>query len=67
MKITLNFADEQFPEDSLSVAEIMQRKKYSFPHVITMLNEALVQKTDRKTTLVHDGDELQVYHLISGG
>jgi sulfur carrier protein len=67
MKVTVNFDPTEYPEEELSVSEIMKRKRYSFPHVITRLNGALVEKNKRDTMRVRDGDDLEVYHLISGG
>lgn len=67
VKIKLNFSDEIFDGESLSVAEIMKRKNFSFPHVITRLNGKLVDRDMRPGTMVRDGDDLEVYHLISGG
>ena len=67
MKVTVNFDPTEYPEEELSVSEIMKRKRYSFPHVITRLNGALVERNKRDTMLVRDGDDLEVYHLISGG
>lgn len=67
VKIKLNFSDEIFDEESLSVAEIMKRKNFSFPHVITRLNGRLVERDKRPEAMVRDGDDLEVYHLISGG
>jgi len=67
MTVTVNFLREEYPEVALSVSEIMRRRKYSFPHVITRLNGVLVERKDREAALVRDGDELEVFHLISGG
>jgi thiamine biosynthesis protein ThiS len=67
MKLKVNFDADEYPEAELSVAEIMRRRKFSFPHVITRLNGALIEKSARESAMVRDGDDLEVYHLISGG
>lgn len=67
MKLKVNFDADEYPEAELSVAEIMRRRKFSFPHVITRLNGALVERNAREGTMVRDGDDLEIYHLISGG
>ena len=67
MKLTVNFETEDFPESVLSISDIMKRKRYSFPHVITRLNGALVDREQRDSTLARDGDDVEIYHLISGG
>lgn len=67
VKVTVNLEIEEFPETELSLSEIMKRRKYSFPHVITRLNGHLVERADRDSTLASDGDDVEIYHLISGG
>jgi thiamine biosynthesis protein ThiS len=67
MKLVVNFESEEYPETELSVSEIMRRRKFSFPHVITRLNGTVVEKAARDSIMVQNGDDLEVYHLISGG
>lgn len=67
MIVTVNFEKEEYPESELSVAEIIKRRRYTFPHIITTLNGALVERDHRETTLVSHGDDLEIFHLISGG
>jgi len=67
MKVTINLEDHEFPEKELSVSEIMRRMKYTFPHIITRLNGHLVDRENREATLASNGDDLEIYHLISGG
>ena len=67
MRVTINLEDHEFPEKELSVSEIMKRMKYTFPHIITRLNGHLVDRENRETTLASNGDDLEIYHLISGG
>ena len=67
MKITLNNNPESFIEEKLTVNEILERKKFTFKMLIIKLNGALVQKADYPATIVKDGDDLNVLHLISGG
>jgi len=67
MVVTVNFEKEEYPETKLSVAEIIKRRKYSFPHIITKLNGRLIERESRETAFVANGDELEIFHLISGG
>jgi len=67
MKITLNNNPESFIEDKLSVSEVLERKNFTFRMLIIKLNGMLVKKPDYPVTIVQDGDELSVLHLISGG
>ncbi|MFZ2782688.1 MAG: sulfur carrier protein ThiS [Rectinemataceae bacterium] len=65
--ITINFDGVDFPESELSIADVMERRRYSFPLIISRLNGALVAREDRAAAIVRDGDDLELYHLVSGG
>ena len=67
MKIILNNREENFDEESLTFEELFLIKKFSFKMLVTKLNGNLVKKEDRGTTLIHDGDDVTVLHLVSGG
>jgi sulfur carrier protein len=67
MKITINHNLEFFNENNLSVSEILKIKNFSFKLLVVRLNGKLIKKEERDSTLLNDGDDLQVIHLISGG
>ncbi|HOX49235.1 MAG TPA: sulfur carrier protein ThiS [Spirochaetia bacterium] len=67
MTITLNAQSESYPERSLTVREILARKRWSFPLVIARLNGELVPREAYAERSVSDGDALELYHLVSGG
>ena len=67
MTIVVNSVTETLPEESMSVAEIMRRHKYSFPHIITMLNGKPVGREARETTFAVDGDKVEFFHMVGGG
>jgi thiamine biosynthesis protein ThiS len=67
MNIILNNREEIFDEDTLTFEELFLIKKFSFKMLVTKLNGNLVKKEDRLTTQIHDGDDVTVMHLVSGG
>lgn len=67
MRITLNNNTESFGEDMLTVSELLERKNFTFRMLIVKINGVLVQKSEYLTMVVHDGDDVNVLHLISGG
>ena len=67
MTITLNFDSESFEGPSLTVLEILARKHWSFPLVIVKVNGEVVERTAYGERVVRDGDEVEAYHLVSGG
>lgn len=67
MQITLNNRPETFTADTLSIAEIIEQKNFTFKLLVTKINGVLVKKAYRETAMVKDGDTLLILHLISGG
>jgi thiamine biosynthesis protein ThiS len=67
LNITLNNRPETFDSCELSITEIMQRKNFHFKLLVVKLNGALIDREDYASTLVREGDELFIIHLVSGG
>lgn len=67
MKITLNNRPEEFEGDSMTVTEMLERKKFSFRMRIIKINGKLVKKQDYDKAVIKDGDDVQMLYLMSGG
>jgi thiamine biosynthesis protein ThiS len=67
MKIILNNNPEDIKGNSITINQLLKLKNYTFRMLIIKINGILVQKGDYETTSIHDGDEVSVLHLISGG
>ncbi len=67
MKIVLNNRNEEFAGDQYTVSEIFKEMSFTFPRVIVKLNGRLIKKPQYPETIVTNGDNLEVIHLISGG
>ena len=67
MRVTVNFEPEEIPGDSISVADLLKMRRYSFPLIIARIGGRLVERADYETTFVRAGDEVELYHLVSGG
>ncbi len=67
MKIILNHREETFDADTLSVADIIRLKKFTFRMLVTKVNGQVVKVDERDKVFVKDGDNVEVIHLISGG
>ena len=67
MKILLNNNPEEILVEHLSVSELLTYKNFTFKMLVIKVNDTLVKKTEYETTMIHDGDEVHVLHLISGG
>jgi sulfur carrier protein len=67
MKISLNNREVEFDKDNLSVNEILELKKLSFRMRVIKINGVLIPKERYDSTIVKDGDNIQVLYLMSGG
>jgi thiamine biosynthesis protein ThiS len=67
MKILLNNKEESFDGDKLSVTEIRQIKKFTYPKLIVKVNGRIIEEPDYNTTIVRDGDKVMILHLLAGG
>ncbi|MDO9339205.1 MAG: sulfur carrier protein ThiS [Bacteroidales bacterium] len=67
MKILLNNREEEFGKETISVSEMLILKKFSFKMRIIKINGVLIAKEKYDTTIIHDGDDVQMLYLMSGG
>jgi sulfur carrier protein len=67
MKILLNNRQEEFEMDSMSVTKMLLIKKFSFRMRIIKINGVLVSREKYDSTIIKDGDNVQMLYLMSGG
>lgn len=67
MDILLNNRPEHFDSDELTVTEIMRLKSFHFKLLVVKLNGTLIDKQAYGSTVVREGDNLLIIHLVSGG
>jgi len=67
MKILLNNREEEFPQETISVSELIKVKKFSFRMRIFKINNVLISKEKYDSTFILDGDNVQMLYLMSGG
>jgi sulfur carrier protein len=67
MKILLNSREEEFGKEKMSVSEMLLLKKFSFRMRIIKINNILILKDEYDSTLINDGDKVEMLYLMSGG
>ena len=67
MKIILSNKEEIFDGDQFTINELLKLKKFTFKMLVIKVNNRLIKKSEYDTALVHNGDDVMVLHLISGG
>ena len=67
MKINLNNTPDELSFTEITVQELLAVKKFTFKMLIIKINGKIVKRDDYETSVIHDGDKVDVIHLISGG
>ena len=67
MKILLNNRLEEISKEPLSIDEMLELKKFSFKMRIIKLNGVLIPKEKYASTFIHEGDNVNMLYLMSGG
>lgn len=69
MKIILNNKEEYLDTklEKLSIAQLLELKKFSFPRLIVKVNDRIIKKEEYESTFFIAGDKVDVIHMISGG
>jgi len=52
---------------NLTVADLLNRLRYTFPHIIVSVDGVVVAREDYETRTIPDGADVQVIHLMAGG
>lgn len=53
--------------DGMTVADILKIRNYIFRMIAVQVNGDLVRRASYESTVVPDGADVQVIHMISGG
>jgi sulfur carrier protein len=67
MRIILNNRQEEFEKDNLTVSEMLEVKKFTYRMRIIKINGVFIPKENYGETYIHNGDNVQMLYLMSGG
>lgn len=67
MKITLNNRVEEFDKGMITVSEMLDIKKFTFRMRIIKINGEFIPKEKYDSTIINEGDNVQMLYLMSGG
>jgi len=66
MMIKLNNRDFEW-EEGLTVQGLLNKKSYTYPKLIIKINNILILSEEYSSTVIRDGDDVKVIHLLAGG
>lgn len=64
--IKVNNRDMEW-EEGLTVQGLLDKKSYTYPKLIIKINNVLVPNEEYTSTVIKDGDDVKVIHLLAGG
>jgi len=67
MKIILNNREEEFDREAMTVTEMLDINKFSFRMRIVKVNGKLISRDEYGSAIINDGDNVQMFYLMSGG
>lgn len=67
MNITLNHNQTQLDAITVTVRELLTIKRFTFKMLVIKVNGVLVKKDQYEHFTIHENDDVQVIHLVSGG
>ena len=65
--ILVNNRDEVEWEEGLTVSTLLERFRYTFPHIIVKVDGEVVPREEYPTRTIPDDADVWVIHLIAGG
>lgn len=65
--VRVNQRDELEWEPGLTVARLLERMNYIYPHMVVRVNGVVVEEETYADYPIPDGAEVSVIHLIAGG
>ena len=65
--ILVNNRDKVEWEEGLTVSDLLERFRYTFPHIIVKINGEVVPREQYPTRTIPDDADVWVIHLIAGG
>ena len=65
--ILVNNRDKVEWEEGLTVSALLERFRYTFPHIIVKINGDVIPREQYPTRTIPDAADVWVIHLIAGG
>lgn len=67
MRIQINGEQREFPQSSLSLAELIDTLSLAPQRIAIEVNKTIVRRGDWEKTRLNDGDQIEIVHFVGGG
>lgn len=54
-------------EQGMTVADLIETKRFIYPRKTVWINEQMIAEEDYESTCINEGDDVKVIHLMAGG
>lgn len=65
--IRVNDRDDVVWEEGLTVSALLERFRYTFPHIVAKIDGEVVPPEEYAACTIPDGADVRLIHLIAGG
>ena len=67
MRIQINGEQREFPQNSLSLNELLDALSLPSQRIAVELNKAIVPRSQWEKTIVREDDQIEIVHFVGGG
>ncbi len=54
-------------KEGMTVQKLLDECNYTYPSIVVSVNGEVINKDDYASTIVNDGDDVKVIHMVAGG
>jgi sulfur carrier protein len=67
VRIQINGEPREIPQSSLSLNELLDTLSLAPQRIAVEVNKTIVRRSEWETTVVKDGDQIEIVHFVGGG
>ncbi|HQF87409.1 MAG TPA: sulfur carrier protein ThiS [Acidobacteriota bacterium] len=67
MRLIINNRETDLTGSQLTVRQMLQQMKYTFPMIFVRVNGDVIRKDQYDSFVIRDGDRVDAIHLMGGG
>lgn len=67
MRLIINNRDTDLAGSQLTVRQMLQQMKFTFPMIFVRVNGEVIRKDQYDSFVIRDGDRVDAIHLMGGG
>lgn len=67
MNIILNNREEIIETDNITINELLKVKNFTWKMLVIKINGKVLKRAEYDTVRINEGDDVSVFHLITGG